>query len=397
MLRVCYIKKTANTGVLLFNMHHIASDGWSREVLTKEFFALYEAYSQGLSNPLPPLAIQYADFAHWQRAYIEGEVLNAQLDYWAQQLDELPGVHSLVLDYERPAIKTHQGAIVIGQLPSNTAKQLLLMAKAHRLTPFMLLHGALSLMLSRHSNTCDIVIGTPVANRLQGELEPLIGFFVNTLVLRADTATSSHNNNLSDYLGHIRQVHLDAQSNQDVSFEHLVERLNVPRSTAHTPLFQIMMTTDTDYGIDNDTNFDSLSLADIECTPYESDVVQAKFDLNISLKISEHGVALSWHYDTSLFSEQHIEQLNDHLCRLLEGFAKIVQGQPNQPLNTLAMLSSDEIKHLVFDLNDTAIEYPEDKGKDKCIHELFEQQVLNNPGNIAAVFESQQLTYQQLN
>ncbi|MBL4705054.1 MAG: hypothetical protein JKY54_11060, partial [Flavobacteriales bacterium] len=239
MLRVSYVKKTADTGVMIFNMHHIASDGWSMEVLIKEFFALYDAYSQGQVNPLPILEFQYADYAHWQRQYLEGEVLESQLGYWEKQLDELPAVHSLPLDHARPAMKQHEGAIVTGELPATIAKQLLAVAKAHKLTPFMLLHGALSLLLSRHSNSADIVIGTPAANRLQVELDPLIGFFVNTLVLRADTNHES----LSDYFGHIRQVHLDAQSNQDVPFEQLVERLKAPRSTAHSPLFQIMMTT----------------------------------------------------------------------------------------------------------------------------------------------------------
>ncbi|MCJ8271039.1 MAG: condensation domain-containing protein, partial [Psychrosphaera sp.] len=210
MLRVCYIKKTSTRGVLLFNMHHIASDGWSMEVLSKEFFALYQAYSQGLANPLEALAIQYADFALWQKAYLEGQVLDSQLDYWAQQLDELPAVHSLPLDFPRPDIKKHEGALVTSELCGAVAKQLLAVAKQYKLTPFMLLHGALSLLLSRHSNAEDIVIGTPVANRLQRELEPLIGFFVNTLVLRADTNFTT----LADYFVHIRQVHLDAQSHQ---------------------------------------------------------------------------------------------------------------------------------------------------------------------------------------
>ena len=231
MLRVSFVRKTSNTGVLIFNMHHIASDGWSMEVLIKEFFALYHAYSQGQDNPLPALEIQYADYAHWQREYLQGEVLDSQLDYWQQQLAELPAVHSLPLDFARPAVKQHQGAVVTGELAATVAKDLLALAKAHQLTPFMLLHGALSLLLSRHSNSHDIVIGTPVANRPQAELKSLIGFFVNTLVLRADTGHKS----LADYFAHIRKVHLDAQLNQDVPFDQLVERLNAPRSTAHGP------------------------------------------------------------------------------------------------------------------------------------------------------------------
>ncbi|MCJ8269485.1 MAG: condensation domain-containing protein, partial [Psychrosphaera sp.] len=249
MLRMSYVKKTLDTGVLIFNMHHIASDGWSMEVLIKEFFVLCEAYYNKQANPLPPLEVQYSDYADWQRAFLKGkalegkelggEVLESQLRYWAQQLDELPALHSLPLDFVRPDIKGHEGAVVKGELPAATATQLLSVAKQYKLTPFMLLHGALSLVIARHSNSHDIVVGTPVANRMEAKLEPLIGFFVNTLVLRADTQHTA----LSDYFATIRQVHLDAQSNQDVPFEQLVERLNAPRSTAHGPLFQIMLIT----------------------------------------------------------------------------------------------------------------------------------------------------------
>ncbi|MBL4705055.1 MAG: amino acid adenylation domain-containing protein, partial [Flavobacteriales bacterium] len=244
------------------------------------------------------------------------------------------------------------------------------------------------LLLSRHSNSADIVIGTPVANRLQAELEPLIGFFVNTLVLRADT----NHDTLSDYFAHIRQIHLDAQSNQDVPFEQLVDRLKAPRSTAHSPLFQIMMTTNTDYGLNDESDMASFTLPGVDIQPYQSDLVQAKFDLNIGLSISEQGVGLNWTYDVSLFTEQHITQLNNHLCRLLKGLSQ-TQGQPSQALHGLPLLSAEEIKHLVYELNDTAMAYP----KDKCIHELFEQQAEDNPNNVAVVFEDKQLTYKQLN
>ncbi|MCJ8270144.1 MAG: condensation domain-containing protein, partial [Psychrosphaera sp.] len=384
MLRVSFITKTLDTGVLIFNMHHIASDGWSLEVLTKEFFALYQAYGKKQANPLPQINIQYADYAHWQRQYLQGEVLEAQLSYWQKHLDEVPVVHSLPLDYDRAENKRHAGAMVSRTLPPATAKALLMIAKAHGLTPFMLLHGMLSLLLSRHSNSHDIVIGTPVANRLQGELEPLIGFFVNTLVLRANT----NHTQLSDYFAHIRQVHLDAQSNQDVPFEQLVERLNVPRSTAHTPLFQIMMTTNNDYGIDG-SEVEIFTLPNVDIGPFASGLVQEKFDLSIDLSLSEQGMGLNWTYDVSLFSEVHIEQLNRHLCRLLESLSQM----PNPSFDGLEVLSEDEKHYLVTDLNVTKCHYP----KDQCIHSLFEQQVLDHPQSIAVVFEDQQLNYQQLN
>ncbi|MCJ8269085.1 MAG: condensation domain-containing protein, partial [Psychrosphaera sp.] len=327
--------------------------------------------------------------------------------YWQKQLDELPVAHSLGLDIERPKNKQNTGATVTGQLPKATGMALLEVAKAHKLTPFMLLHGGLALLLSHHSNSHDIVVGTPIANRLQDELQGLIGFFVNTLVLRADTHQQTHNNSLSAYFAHVRQVHLDAQSNQDVPFEQLVERLKAPRSTAHGPLFQIMLITHTDYSLNDGSDSPAFALPGIELKAYQSDIVQEKFDMTVNLRISEQGVGLHWSYDVSLFSEQHINQLNSHLCRLLEGLS--VSG-PAQTLDALPLLSPDETKYLVDDINDTQIEYP----RDKCIHQLFEQQAELNPDAVAVVYDvhgstnavgagmrrnggDQQLTYKQLN
>ena len=385
MLRVSYFKTTGDTGVFLFNMHHIASDGWSMAVLAKEFFALYQAYTQGKDNPLPDLAVQYSDYARWQHQHLTGEVLKAQRDYWQQQLDELPVVHTLPLDFARPTVKQYQGALVHGKLNSDVAKSLLTMASNHQLTPFMLVHSALALVLSRHSNSYDIVIGTPVANRLQQQVEPLIGFFVNTLVLRANT---SHHN-LADYFSHIRQIHADAQSHQDLPFEQVVDLVKVERSTAHTPLFQIMLTTNNDYDVfEGDSG--SQSLSGLEITPFDVGEVQEKFDLSIDIALTEHGVDLNWSYDVSLFSEGHIAQLNGHLCRLLTGLS---DAQASQSPHALPLLSSEEIHYLVHDLNDTAMAYP----KETCIHALFEQQAEERPDNVAVVFEDKQLTYRQLN
>uniref|UniRef100_UPI004053EC43 amino acid adenylation domain-containing protein n=1 Tax=Shewanella sp. TaxID=50422 RepID=UPI004053EC43 len=385
MLRVSYLKTSARSGVLIFNMHHIASDGWSLEVLTKEFFALYEAYSEHKANPLAPLTIQYADYAQWQRDYLSSERLEQQLSYWQQQLDELPIVHSLPLDKPRPATKQYRGAVVTSQLDKTVSTKLMAMARQHQLTPFMLLHGALSLVLSRHSNSSDIVIGTPVANRLQAELEPLIGFFVNSLVLRVNTAQAS----LTEYFAHIKQVHLDAQSNQDVPFEQLVGRLNVPRNTAHSPVFQILLNTHTDYGLQGNTDVNALSLPGVDIKPYEQAYTQEKFDLSIDLSLHEQGVELSWRYDVSLFEQQHIAQINGHLCRLL---TELADAQATQSPHSLDMLSQQEQQHLLYTLNDTARPYPQDK----CIHELFMAQAAASPEQTALVFAGERLSYKAL-
>lgn len=388
MLRVSYIKQREAKGILLFNMHHIASDGWSMQVLSKEFFTLYHAYVKGLENPLPALKVQYVDYAYWQREYLEGEAFSSQINYWKKQLDQLPSVHGLQLKQSRANIKGHEGAVVSSVLSADIAKQLLTLARQYQLTPFMLLHGVLSLLLSRYSNSSDIVIATPVANRLQTELEPLIGFFVNTLVLRADTNHQS----LSEYFAHIRQVHLDAQENQDIPFEQLVEILKTPRSTSHTPLFQIMLTTNTDYGLNSLQDREKFTLPDIEMQAMEADHVQAKFDLDINIRINEQGVELHWVYDKALFSESYISQLNDHLSCLLSRVTTSAKDS-HCKLSDLGMLSQGEINHLTYELNNTHADYP----RDKCFHELFEQQAEKHPDSIAVVFEDKRLTYRQLN
>ena len=382
MVRVSYIQlcteENSVQDMLLLNMHHIASDGWSMGILLKEFVIQYKALVQGEADPLPPLTIQYADYAHWQREYLEGEVLETQLNYWMTQLADIPSMHALPLDYPRPEMKAHQGAIVTSQLDNDLAQRLKKVASEHQLTPFMLLHGALALALSRHSSSQDIVIGTPVANRMQAELEPLIGFFVNTLVLRADT----HHENLTDYFAHIRKVNLDAQAHQDIQFEQLVEHCNVPRSLQHTPLFQIMFSMDT-----NEQN--ELMIPGVSFTPIEDPAVVAKFDLNVSAQVTEDGIYFSWVYDTSLFSQAHIETLSQHLNRLLEGMLVV----PTAKLCDLPLLSGQEMHYLTHELNDTQVDYPQDK----LIHELFEEQAAINPNKIAAVFDDKQLTYQELN
>ncbi|WDE02123.1 non-ribosomal peptide synthase/polyketide synthase [Thalassomonas actiniarum] len=392
MVRASYIAldKDLGTGALLFNMHHIASDGWSMQVLIREFVSQYKAITAGGADPLAPLDIQYADYAHWQRQWLQGEVLETQLGYWEQQLDDVPPVHSLMLDKPRPKEKQHVGDTVFGRLPGEVAQQLQALAKHYQLTPFMLLHGALALVLSRHSNSSDIVIGTPIANRMQAELEPLIGFFVNTLVLRLDTGHGK----LEDYFNHVRQVHLDAQNNQDVPFEQLVERLNIARNSAHTPLFQIMLSTNSDYGLaGSDGGENTLDLDGVTLSPLASDRITAKFDLDISIDITRDGVDLHWTFDTSIFSHEHVSQFNAHLETLLAALAQFTPADTaNTEINTLAMLTPQESEYLLETINSSSVDYPSDKG----IHELFAEQVSKTPDNIALVSQNSQLSYREL-
>ncbi|WDE09260.1 non-ribosomal peptide synthetase [Thalassomonas viridans] len=381
MVRAAYLHLSTparpDQDILLFNMHHIASDGWSMGVLLREFTAQYQAITEGKPDPLPPLAIQYADYAAWQRQWFAGQEQQRQLDYWLGQLADLPASHGLRLDHPRAETSLHLGGLVTGLLDEGLTRQLQTMAQRHQLTLFMLIHAALALVLSRHSNSRDIVLGTPVANRMQVELEPLIGFFVNTLVLRADTGYED----LGEFLAHIRTVNLDAQSHQDVPFEHLLEHCPVSRGTGHAPLFQIMLRMNT-------FEQEELVLPGVSFTPLTGEVPSAKYDLDIVAKVVDGQIELNWIYDSGLFDHQHIETLNEDLQRLLAAFVQA----PGAKLKDLAMMSEQAQDHLIRRLNDTALELP----ADCLIHELFERQAAKTPNNIALVFEENALTYRQL-
>jgi len=382
-------KSSQKRTVLLFNIHHIASDGWSMEVLTKEFFTLYHAFKLGEVSPLEELEIQYSDYAYWQREILNEEVLGIQFKYWEKKLQQPPILHSLRLDKPRPGDKQFKGKVVSSRLSSDVALSLLRLAKRYQLTPFMLLHSALALVLSRHSNSSDILIGTPVANRMQAGLESLIGFFVNTIVLRVDTRHEF----FADYFSHVRRVHLDAQAHQNIPFEQLVDGLKIPRSTQYTPLFQIMMTTNNDFSLHTENEKKTFKLPDVDLSPLSSSDVQAKFDLSIDFSISEAGVGFDWIYDTAIFEYAHIEKLSEHLSNLLVNMMQLEQEPLDCKLSNISMLPKNEIQHLLDELNSTQVDYP----KDKCVHELFEQQAQRTPNNIAICNGSQQLTYKELN
>ena len=379
MLRVSFIRLAPDDGVLLLNIHHIASDGWSMQVLVREFYQLYEALVKNKPFHLPPLSVQYADYAQWQQNYLQGEVLEGQLSYWTAQLDDLPVVHSLELDNPRPAVPGHQGATVSRKITGQTAHAIQSLALGQGVTPFMVLHGVLSLVLSRHSNSKDIIIGTPVANRLQKSLDPLIGFFVNTLVLRCNTSVSD---TFDGFLDHIKQINLDAQANQDLPFEQLVEQLSVTRSTQHTPLFQITLDVTTDK---KPSNEGEMILDGLSIRAMESDQVLAKFELAVDAVISDNGIQLTWTYDQGLFNADTIEQLDDHLYRVLVAVA----DNPTISLAQLPMLTKTETEYLVKTLNNTRVEYPQDALLD-C---LFSAQAKKRTDGVAVTLDDREITY----
>jgi amino acid adenylation domain-containing protein len=379
MLRARLLKMATDEYILQVTMHHIASDGWSMAILINEFSALYRAYVSGQPNPLPPLAIQYADYAHWQRNWLQGEVLEQQLGYWTSQLANLPVVHSLPLDHARPNLQSFAGDTWKTQIDAATSAELNALCQSSGATLFMGLHAAFSVLLARYSNETDIVVGSPIANREQAEVAGLIGFFVNTLIFRCDL---SGNPSFTALLGQSKNMLLDAYAHQQVPFEQIVERLQPARNMSHSPLFQIMLVLQNNE--DGRPELPGLTLSLVEQVG-----AVAKYDLTLNISESEQGLRLDWEYNTDLFEAATIVRMAQHFHVLL----KALISAPEASVLSADMLSAAERHQLLVEWNDTAKPYPDDK----CIHELFEEQVAQNPDAVAVVFEGQQLSYAELN
>ncbi|MES2825221.1 MAG: amino acid adenylation domain-containing protein, partial [Pseudomonadota bacterium] len=317
---------------------------------------------------------------HWQRNWLQGEVLDQQLGYWTKQLASLPVAHSLPLDHPRPSIQTFVGTTYNSQIDVATSKKLNHLCQSQGATLFMGLHAAFSVLLSRYSSEKDIVVGSPIANREQAEVAGLIGFFVNTLVLRSDL---SENPSFTSLLKQSKTMLLDAYAHQQVPFEQIVERLQPERSLSHSPLFQIMLVLqNNEQGI--------LELPGLTLSPVEQRSVGiAKYDLTLNISENEQGLWLGWEYNIDLLEASTIARMANHFGLLLNDLVKA----PNENVFKAEMLSAQERQQLLIDWNNTYTDYP----NHKCIHELFETQVQNNAGAVAVVFEDQQLTYEQLN
>ncbi|MDB6447179.1 condensation domain-containing protein, partial [Pseudomonas sp. 21TX0197] len=260
--------------ILLVTQHHIVSDGWSVAVLIGEFNALYAAFCQGLDDPLPPLALQYADYAAWQQQHLQGERLQAQVRFWQEHLTGAPALLELPADHPRPQVQSYQGAALALQLPAPLSARLRRFSQQQGLTPFMTLLGAWSILLSRLSNQAEVVVGTPVANRTRRETEALIGFFVNTLALRVDVQAHDR---VEQLLARIKRITLDAYGHQDLPFEQVVEALQPERSLGHSPLFQAMLV------LGNTPQDQALALPGLSLTPLAPATGTTQFDVSLSL------------------------------------------------------------------------------------------------------------------
>ena len=379
MLRARLVKLADDEHVLLVTMHHIASDGWSMSIFVNEFSALYQAFSQGKPNPLPALDVQYADYAMWQREWLQEEVIENEIDYWQKQLQELPIVHSLPLDFVRPVQQTFNGATHQHQINSSISKSLNQACQNAGATLFMGLHAAFSVLMSRYSNEKDIVVGTPIANREQPEIAGLIGFFINNLILRSNL---NGNPSFSSLLNQSKSTLLDAYAHQQVPFEQIVERLQPERSMSHSPLFQVMLVLQ-----NNETG--SLELPGLTIGPVEQEATVAKYDLNVTVSENEQGMLLNWEFNTDLFKPETIEQMACRFEKLLSGLL----AQPDESVFSVSMIDEIETKQQVVEWNKKFNAFR----NDMSLHHLFEEKVEANPNSTAIVCNGNELSYSALN
>ncbi|XWK88449.1 MAG: amino acid adenylation domain-containing protein [Phormidium sp.] len=378
LLRVKLLQLTDNSYLLFMVIHHIVCDGWSVEIFRRELFSLYAAFCAGKPSPLPELPLQYADFAHWQREWLQGEILQTQLNYWQQQLADVPPLLELPTDRSRPSVQSFRGRSEFLTINRHLTQKLKRLSQESGTTLFMTLLAVFTILLSRYSRQEDIVLGSAIANRNRKEIEGLIGFFVNTLAWRINL---QGNPTFLELLARVKRVTLDAYEHQDLPFEKLVDELGLERSLSHHPLFQVA------FGWQNETK-ENLETNGLTVTTFKWENTTALFDLSLIFRESSQELIGEWEYATDLFDRSTIHRMTQHFAVLLEA----IVDRPQQPINSLPLLTKNEIQQLQ-DWNKTDTNY--------CLNQtfvnLFEQQVAKNPDRIALVFESQSLTYQQLN
>ncbi|MEG4421610.1 amino acid adenylation domain-containing protein [Microcoleus sp. LAD1_D5] len=360
---------------LFLTIHHIAIDAVSLySVLLKELATLYSAVSLGLPSSLPELAIQFADFAYWQRQWLQGEVLENLLRYWKQQLANLPTL-PLPTDRMRSPVQTFRGARQCLALPLRLTEMLKDLSRREGVTLFMTLMAAFQTLLYRYTGQTDIPVGTVANIRNRQELEGMIGYFLNTLVLRTDLYD---NPSFKELLVRVREVTLGAYAHQELPFQKLVEEIQPERKLSHNPLFQVAFVLEPPLA-----EMDGWTISQLDV-----DTGAAKFDLYLELDQRPSGIIGRLEYNTDLFDAATITRMLGNFQALLEG----IVANPDQKIAELPLLTEFERQQLVA-WNDTETDYP----KDACIHELFQKQVELTPDAIALVFEDEQLTYQELN
>src|SRR5579871_1022001 len=378
LFRASLLKLGEEEHVLLLTLHHIVSDGWSQGLVTKELTAAYLAFRAKRPPTLPELPIQYADYAAWQRQWLQAEELERQVQYWKQHLAGAPALLELPTDRPRPAIQSYRGARLRQEFSPELTASLKALCRREGATLFMTLLAAFQTLLARYSSQDDIVVGTTIANRTQSEIEGLIGFFVNTLALRVDL---SGDPSFVELLGRVREACLGGYAHQDLPFEKLVEEISPQRSLSQSPIFQVL------FSLANAPSM-GLELEGLHVERILSESINAKFDLSLVLVETQGKLASVLEYNTDLFDAARIQRMLGHFQVLLEALV----AAPEQKIAHLPLLTQAERSQLAG-FNATQRDYDLHGG----IHQLIEAQVERTPDAIALVFEKQQLTYRELN
>jgi len=384
LLLRCRLLRFGDTDhVLVAVVHHIAADGWSMGVLARELSVLYAAFTQGHPSPLPELSIQYADYAYWQRQWLQGERLEELIRYWQGQLAGAPPLLQLPTDRPRPAQETYQGGALAVTLDPKLMNPLKRLGQETGTTLFMVLLAAFQTLLARYTAQDDIVVGSPIANRREQALEPLIGCFVNTLALRVSLAG---NPTFRTVLERVRQTTQAAYEQQDLPFEKLVESLQQERSINYNPLVQVA------FALQN-TPMPPLALPNLQVSALALDHQRVRFDIELSLWEEQGELRGSCNYSTALFDKFTIERMVGHFERLLTAAV----ADPGQPIGRLRMLSEVEREQLLVGWNETARSFP----GERTIAEMFEAQAARKPQAIALEYQAgsqgEQVSYGELN
>ncbi len=378
LFRIILLSLSETENIMLLVMHHIVSDGWSAGVFINELSNFYLAYSNGNEPTLPPLEIQYADFAKWQKKWLQEKIKDEQLSFWKKQLEDVP-VLELPYDFNRPKVQTFNGGLVKGEFDKSIAEKLKNISQEEGATLFMSLLAIFNILLYKHSGQTDFAVGTPIANRNNQQTENLIGFFVNTLALRSQIEPGL---SFREYIRKFKNTVLSAYSNQDLPFEMIIEELQPERDMSRSPIFQVMFT------FQNKSNFE-LKLNDIQLSPVKLEASVSKFDLSLNISEMNDGrMLIGLEYNKDLFTEESVLRIYKHLQNLT---SKIVENSDIK-IKDADILTKDE-NLLLAKWNET------DKEKlfEKNIIEHFEEQVKSNPNSVALEFGDKQLTYIEFN
>src|SRR5215469_11200480 len=379
LVRAQLLRLSEEDHVLLLTVHHIIFDGGSRRTLVRELRAFYEANCTGKMAQLPPPKLQYADYAVWQRKHCQGATLESHLAYWRKELAGAPASLELPTDRPRPRVQSFNGAKLPFAIPEDLAGRLSSFSRSRGATLFMTLLRAFQTLLSRWSNQDDIVVGTPIANRNRAEVEDMMGFFANTLALRTRFMEGA---SFEDVLAQVRETTLGAYDHQDLPFEKLVEEIQPERNLSHNPLFQVL------FSLQNLVRPD-FELPGLKLRFMDLEQIAAKFDISVFLSESPERMNGRLEYNTDLFDRETIERMVVHYRKLLE----TVVASPEIRVSDIPLLSEGERRQVLTEWNATQSDYP----RDRCLHQLIEEQAARTPHAIAVRMGEEEISYGSLN